>query len=201
MKMISAVSAAVIAMTFAAQAQAAPTITYTEKGNGDLTAFFGDTPGTASFDDYFTPFTVSNNSALTGTLSAAGVYATTYLNFISAELIGSSAPGIPYTITKLPLTIGSTTNPTGLQIGVIDPTNIAPGSYQLHIVGTTGGPGSIASLAGTLNFVSTSPTGPGSAAPEPATWALMIVGFGFAGLAMRRKRSIYVGAKQRFAYA
>jgi hypothetical protein len=33
-----------------------------------------------------------------------------------------------------------------------------------------------------------------SVAPEPATWAMMIVGFGFAGAALRRRRLWAVAA-------
>ncbi|MBS0334781.1 MAG: PEPxxWA-CTERM sorting domain-containing protein, partial [Proteobacteria bacterium] len=31
---------------------------------------------------------------------------------------------------------------------------------------------------------------PGGAAPEPATWALTIAGFGLAGAALRRRRAV-----------
>ncbi|MBL0000449.1 MAG: PEP-CTERM sorting domain-containing protein [Sphingomonadales bacterium] len=33
-------------------------------------------------------------------------------------------------------------------------------------------------------------TGPGSAVPEPATWAMMLLGFGFAGMMLRRRSAL-----------
>jgi len=35
-------------------------------------------------------------------------------------------------------------------------------------------------------------TGPGNGVPEPATWAMMIAGFGMAGAALRRRRALVV---------
>ena len=46
--------------------------------------------------------------------------------------------------------------------------------------GLTGGPGSLA-FNGNISF--------GTTVPEPAAWALMIGGFGFAGMAARRRRA------------
>ena len=61
----------------------------------------------------------------------------------------------------------------------------------LRIDGTAGG-----AIGGTndfdldsvaaINYIDTTPVGPG--VPEPATWAMMILGFGMAGGAMRRRR-------------
>lgn len=43
--------------------------------------------------------------------------------------------------------------------------------------------GANASFSGVLSFA------PGSAVPEPATWAMMLVGFGAVGVGMRRRRT------------
>jgi len=56
----------------------------------------------------------------------------------------------------------------------------ANASNVLTITGTTFGD---ASYSGTLSFGAT------PAVPEPATWALMLMGFGAVGFSMRRKRS------------
>jgi len=59
------------------------------------------------------------------------------------------------------------------------PVNYEEGSYSLYLTGTSNqvtlpdGPGG--------------PTGPG--VPEPASWALMILGFGGAGAMLRRRRA------------
>jgi hypothetical protein len=52
------------------------------------------------------------------------------------------------------------------------------GTYRLTILGAAPGIGD--SLTGTVNF---------TAVPEPATWALMILGFGLVGGALRRRDS------------
>lgn len=40
---------------------------------------------------------------------------------------------------------------------------------------------------------------PSAAVPEPATWAMMLIGFGAAGYALRRRRSAVVTTEVRFA--
>lgn len=57
--------------------------------------------------------------------------------------------------------------------------NLAPGTYALVVTGAaTSGPAAVANI---------------SAAPEPATWALMVFGVGAIGVAMRRSRSQNAG--------
>jgi hypothetical protein len=52
-----------------------------------------------------------------------------------------------------------------------------PGNFRLSFGGTTTGGGG---EAGTLSFF--------AAVPEPGTWAMMLLGFGGIGMAMRRRR-------------
>jgi len=59
----------------------------------------------------------------------------------------------------------------------LDDTLLGPGTYELVINGNNSGTGS---LAGTVTIQ--------TAVPEPATWAMMLLGFGAVGFAMRRKR-------------
>ncbi len=42
---------------------------------------------------------------------------------------------------------------------------------------------------GSISGVSLFATGPGTAVPEPATWAMMLLGFGFAGMMLRRRNA------------
>jgi hypothetical protein len=56
---------------------------------------------------------------------------------------------------------------------------VSGGEQTINVTGTSGGN---ASYAGTLAFAV-------SAIPEPATWAMMVGGFGLVGNAMRRRRS------------
>jgi hypothetical protein len=50
------------------------------------------------------------------------------------------------------------------------------GTYTLHIKGTRG---NFAAFSGDISF---------GAVPEPSTWAMMLLGFGAVGFAMRRRR-------------
>jgi len=56
---------------------------------------------------------------------------------------------------------------------------LTAGSYTIHITGTRG---SASSFDGNLNFAA------GTQLPEPATWALMLLGFGAVGWQLRRRR-------------
>ena len=76
--------------------------------------------------------------------------------------------------------------------GLTTQTFLAPtGSTRLFLAvadslgSSTGNSGS---LDVTYNETSPNPTGPG--VPEPASWALMIAGFGLAGAALRRRRTL-----------
>jgi len=58
------------------------------------------------------------------------------------------------------------------------------GTHTITVRGTVLNPSGDASFAGTLNVT---PTVAG-AIPEPGTWAMMLFGFGAAGVAMRRRK-------------
>lgn len=66
--------------------------------------------------------------------------------------------------------------------GDVGPLQLGPGVQRLVVHGFSGGNGS---FAGTLSFVADQ-VAPG--VPEPASWALMIMGFGGAGVAVRTRR-------------
>ena len=76
--------------------------------------------------------------------------------------------------------------PAGLpSAGITDQFVTAGGKQELIITGS-GLPA--ASFGGTVNF------SPLAAVPEPASWALMIIGFGSAGALMRRRRQMLAAA-------
>ena len=65
-----------------------------------------------------------------------------------------------------------------LDVFTLNPTLLGAGNHTLTVTGNiTSGPS--ASYSGTINF---------AAVPEPATWAMMLLGFGGIGMAMRRRR-------------
>ncbi len=76
----------------------------------------------------------------------------------------------------------------GVELFRLDAIRITAGQHVINVMGTWGEQGG--SYAGTLNF------SPG-VVPEPATWALMILGFGAVGGAMRRRTAMK--AAVRFA--
>lgn len=59
----------------------------------------------------------------------------------------------------------------------LNDTVLGPGTYELVINGNNNGTGS---LGGTITIQ--------QAVPEPATWAMMLLGFGAVGFALRRRR-------------
>jgi hypothetical protein len=182
MKKLLAMAAAAAAMT--GTAHAAPTITYVTDTDGSFSAYFGDNPKTSSFSDLFTSFTITTPGTLVGTLSTIGLTAKSDIDFTLAEITGPGGVSVPYTITKTKL--GN--NPDGLELGTIMGSVINPGTYTLHIAGTAFENGT-GTLAGTLGFLPT-------ATPEPTAWALMILGFGAIGVAMRNNRN----ARHSLAY-
>lgn len=76
----------------------------------------------------------------------------------------------------------------GVELVRLNATRIGAGQHVINVQGTWGEQGG--SYAGTLNF------SPG-VVPEPATWGLMILGFGAVGGALRRRKSLT--AKVRLA--
>ena len=110
---------------------------------------------------------------LTFTNDMAGVYALTLdtssagIDFTSAILTG---PGGPYSLVE------------EFDNGISEFWNLSSlfleaGTYTLTINGNNSSTGS---LGGTVTI---------NAVPEPGTWAMMLLGFGAAGYAMRRRRT------------
>ena len=118
--------------------------------------------------------TFSENLILTNTL--AGLYSITLttsspaVDFTSAILSGL---GGPYNLVEFD------DDGTNEFWRLANPITLDPSTYTLTINGNNSGAGS---LGGSITIR------PAVAVPEPATWAMMLIGFGAVGYAMRRRR-------------
>ncbi len=130
------------------------------------TIAFSDSNPATSFNEsiVFTNNVAGNYSITFGTSSSA-------INILTATL--TSPTGQIYTLT------GPTGTLPDKQYNLAS-TFLPTGSFTFNTTGTRVD-GQAGSIAGTLTVVN-------SAVPEPATWGLMLLGFGGMGFSMRRNR-------------
>lgn len=167
---LSLLATAAAASLIAAPAQAATVIDLLPIGFGTFVGLFGNLdPATGQFTDEY-EFTVADGS-VTSTIGSAGVWFTgTALQFTSVTLNGTPFDVILdgaidfRTLIDLPVTAGKQTL-------------VVKGIAQSH-----------ASYGGKVIYTK----GAGAAVPEPATWALLIAGFGLVGGALRSRRQVRV---------
>ena len=199
-KALFASLAAAAALSMGSAAYAAPGISYTTPlADGSFAASFGNPWGPSTtgplgtFTDTFASFTITTQGVLTGTLGTSGIFAQNDLDFTSAVISGPGGPFL-FSLIAFPLTSPTTppkTNLDGLEFGALTGVKLLPGTYTLSVSGKDAGAAS--SYAGTLSF---------AAVPEPGSWALMILGVGMIGFAMRGQRSSERGkAQYRIAYS
>lgn len=171
MKLYAFAAAAAVAVAVAAPASAQTVITLTGTPTA-MSGTFGNQPiagvGNA-FSDAYT-FTLSQQSDVGAVLTSIGFTASTNIDFTSV-LLNGQALQITNGFVDLALTPS--------------PINFAAGPVSLVVNGIQNGEGS---YSGVISAV--------AAVPEPATWAMMIGGFGMIGGAMRRR-----SAKVRLALA
>lgn len=161
-------SAAMLALAVCVAAPAAHAATFLTFGppapNSALAGTFGNNSVTdAVFSDVYN-FMLPVAGATSASFSTIGTDPMTNINFTSATLNGVSITLSPNGVFEFGQLIGLAT---------------ARGAQQLVINGTSGGVGS---YGGTLSFVP-------ALVPEPAAWALMIMGFGGVGSLARRRRA------------
>ena len=137
-------------------------------------SFTAATPGT-QFTDLFN-FTLSSNSLFDASLISFSLGANNNIDFnpgnVNCSGCGVSLDGTPFSLNSS----------GGLDVFTLSPALLADGgtSHQLSVTGYfVSGP--TASYAGTFNANSVP-------VPEPATWAMMLVGFAGIGMALRRRR-------------
>lgn len=178
-----AFGAAAAASLMAAPASAATFVSNINFAIGNCavqcTGLFGNGATVPTFDDYFT-LTIPNNGTLAGQSQAITINGN--LTFSSVYLQG---PGLSGPIYNFTITNG---NPSQ---AVLNPTGGAlSGAYRLYVAGAANAQGT--GYAGNITL---------AAVPEPATWALFILGFGGLGLAMRRRNAQVRVAKALLNFA
>ncbi|THD63280.1 FxDxF family PEP-CTERM protein [Phenylobacterium sp.] len=131
---------------------------------------------------------VNGNSAHTFNAST-GAFTDTFDFFLPTGLAGASVittlsgqavNDLTFSNITFNGATGSTTSGGGQATAHVDFQKITQGGEQELVI--TGNGGSAATFGGTVSFVL------GNAVPEPATWALMIMGFGGAGALLRNRR-------------
>jgi hypothetical protein len=134
--------------------------------DGSITWTLGDTGGipAGNFTDDFSITLPAPGGITDGSVTATFTSPSTDLTFTSVTLGGDA-----FTLFNFPGEHGAD----------LSPTNFSAGLLALEVNGVS--PGIDGSYAGTLTFTPLS-------VPEPATWALMITGFGAAGVMLRRRR-------------
>jgi len=161
-------AAAALGVVAMAPAASATDLSYALVQSGDsYTAGYGNAGLSGSFNDVIT-FTPSIADALADiTLIQAG----SGLGAISfSELTLDGIDLLPFLTTSV-----------SSNVLVLTDYALAAGEHVLTIGGTAGGN---ASYSGTVNF------GLSSAVPEPATWAMMLVGVAAIGMTMRRRSHV-----------
>lgn len=168
---------AAIAMAPAANAQATGgTVTFANDlgTGGSFTASFSDSNLTNPFTETLT-FTTAVAGSLSIVASTIATAAENDTDFTNVFLTGTGIVGqvlIPQ-ISADPAEIRSL---AGLGVGA--------GTFTLTFQGTPGTQNG--SFGGSVAFLANQAT---SAVPEPATWAMMLMGFGAVGYSLRRRPS------------
>ena len=188
MRTLSLALAGAVALASASAAQA--TITVVDAGtNVDVTRVHN---GTTTYINYQSPDPLSAGNENGGSFSdmltfyndTAGIYNLSVLaqfaedgsaavNFTTLTLSGTGIPGGFMTFAgPVPNGTANTYAISNLMLGV--------GSYTVNLVGTAN---TDAAFQGTVKF------NLAGGVPEPATWGLMLLGFGLMGSSMRRRRA------------
>jgi hypothetical protein len=180
-KLTLATLAAVVAL--AAPAYAATEITVDNIGsvlNESLALPAQDTPGSGiAFQEFF-EFTlpVSETVTLSVSDSATGNRRITG-GVLSLNTFTSTAPVSPFQPIGSLLESSALIDFLGGQAATVTPDVLGAGSYFALVEGVSGGSPIHIAIDGTITAVTT---------PEPSTWAMLAIGFGFLGLTGFRRR-------------
>lgn len=130
--------------------------------DGTISAEFGQSGITGGFFSHTFEFNFPVDGLASTGVTSIRVSDATNIDFTSVLL-----NGVAFTITN-----------GGFDIATLEDFPVTAGLQTLYVAGNSGGNGS---YSVDLSFAPT-------AVPEPATWAMMILGFTSAGVAIRRRR-------------
>lgn len=174
MRSVLAALAAVAAMFAAVPAVAGTFITFSGvAADGSRSWDFGNTGGilAGAFTDTF-DFILPFDGTSAGSVQATFTSPSNDLDFTAVDFNGNF-----FTLYNLP----------NLNAGALAAVVIPAGIRTLTVKGIS--PGPAGSYSGHLSYTPVTPDPGGGAVPEPATWAMMIVGFGGVGAILRRQRA------------
>jgi hypothetical protein len=181
-KSFLAVAGAVALATGATSANAATTVTSTTPSPAILTppasAAFSSviSSGPGTFSDSFT-FTIAGQpGVLDSQISTLLLNGSQNINFTSLALDGMVTTIVGGVGTG-GVFVKTSTDPNPETWAILNPIFLATGTHTINVMGNLLGPNG--SYGGTINV---------QPVPEPATWGMMLLGFGAMGLAIRRRR-------------
>ncbi len=177
-KVLSATALAGAALA-STPAHAVATITCDSVTNASSCTFDNGDMLTGENIDFF-QFSITFAKVLTGSLFTQFVTIDQNVNFPGGGswIEGGTLAG------RAPFTVTSNQNP---DVGTVGPITLGAGTYTVRVRSFAGPNGT---YSGALSL---------GAVPEPATWALMILGFGLIGGAIRRRKASE--PEGRLAYA
>jgi hypothetical protein len=186
-KLLTASAAAAALVAFAPSASAAIFVNdWTVAPDGEITVTFGDT---ALGDANSSGVAGDHGTAYTHTYSSGtGDYTDTFDFFLPTGMVANasvSTSSLTFSSIVFDGVVGSVTNATGFHTGHVDFVPVTEGGLQHLVISGTGL--ATAGWGGTASFIPAS-------VPEPATWGLMIVGFGGMGAMLRSNRRRTVAA-------
>lgn len=150
---------------------------------GDGSTFVGQNPGgigdpdaTGTAGDHGTAYTHTYDS-VTGDFTDTFSFLLPTGDVMNAAI---STSNLDFTGISFNGVAGTVSNSGGLHIASVSSVHVVDGQLQELTITGNGVP--TAGWSGTASFTPT---------PEPATWALMIMGFGGAGALLRRRRAVF----------
>ena len=179
LSLATAGAAALVALSPAAHAQATGgTVVFSNDvgTGGSFTTGFSDSNLTNPFTETLT-FTTATGGTVSISVSTSSTGAGDDTDFTNVFLSGTGITGS----IAIPQTSGDPLESRGLA-GL----GLGAGTFTLTVQGTPGTQNG--SFGGTVAFAAQ------SAVPEPATWGMMLLGFGAVGFSMRRKRATLMQA-------